>query len=89
MNQESITSEIKSNPENFSPNVILRPLYQESILPNVAYIGGGGELSYWMQLKTMFDSVEVPFPILILRSSFLMIKDKEWQKWITTLRPQI
>ena len=41
-------------PERFSPNVIMRPLYQEVILPNLCYIGGGGELAYWMQLKDYF-----------------------------------
>ncbi len=58
-----------SNPADFSPNVILRPLYQEVILPNLAYIGGGGELAYWFQLKGMFDCMDVPFPVLMLRNS--------------------
>jgi uncharacterized protein YllA (UPF0747 family) len=41
-------------PEKFSPNVILRPLYQELLLPNLAYVGGGAEVNYWFQLKTPF-----------------------------------
>ena len=64
--------EIDSNAEKFSPNVLLRPLYQEMILPNLAYIGGGAELSYWMQLKTAFESVHLPFPILVLRNSVML-----------------
>jgi len=63
-------------PERFSPNVILRPLYQEVILPNLCYIGGGGELAYWFQLKSNFTANKVVFPILLLRNSVL-IKTKQ------------
>jgi uncharacterized protein YllA (UPF0747 family) len=49
-------------PERFSPNVILRGLYQESILPNIAFIGGGGEMSYWLELKPLFKHYGVPYP---------------------------
>jgi len=63
---------IDANPTKFSPNVLLRPLYQEMILPNLAYIGGGAELSYWMQLKTAFESEHIPFPILVLRNSVII-----------------
>jgi bacillithiol biosynthesis cysteine-adding enzyme BshC len=67
--QEQILAELESYPERFSPNVILRPLYQEVILPNLAYIGGGGELAYWLQMKTMFEAFNVQFPMLRLRNS--------------------
>lgn len=67
--QEEILTELEMSPERFSPNVILRPLYQEVILPNLAYIGGGGELAYWLEMKTMFEAFEVPFPMLRLRNS--------------------
>ena len=60
---EIAQKEIEENPENFSPNVLLRPLYQETILPNIAYIGGGAEVAYWMQLKTAFKQENIPFPI--------------------------
>jgi bacillithiol biosynthesis cysteine-adding enzyme BshC len=65
--------EIEYNPESFSPNVLLRPLYQETILPNIAYIGGGAEVAYFMQLKTAFDQENIPFPILILRNSAMFL----------------
>lgn len=68
---------INHSPEKFSPNVTLRPVYQEVILPNVAYIGGPGELAYWLQLKSNFDRLQVPFPILVLRDSFLLVQQKE------------
>ncbi|OAD92319.1 bacillithiol biosynthesis cysteine-adding enzyme BshC [Aequorivita soesokkakensis] len=71
--KEEILKELHENPERFSPNALLRPLYQEEILPNLCYIGGGGELAYWFQLKDYFNKVEVPFPILLLRNSVLLV----------------
>ncbi len=68
-----IEKEIQAYPERFSPNVVLRPLYQEIILPNLAYIGGPGELAYWMQLKGVFQDHETPFPQLILRNNVLVL----------------
>ncbi len=65
--------EIADFPERFSPNVVMRPLYQEYILPNIAYIGGGAEVVYWLELKSSFDHYKVDFPILILRNSGLVI----------------
>jgi len=77
---EEILKELEAHPERFSPNALLRPLYQEVILPNLCYVGGGGELAYWLQLKAYFDAVEVPFPMLLLRNSALLISDKQIQK---------
>ncbi len=74
--KEELIKELNNHPERFSPNVILRPLYQEVILPNLAYIGGGGELAYWLQLKDMFAAFEVPFPMLVLRNSVLWVDKK-------------
>ncbi|WP_248723373.1 bacillithiol biosynthesis cysteine-adding enzyme BshC [Seonamhaeicola sp. ML3] len=67
-------------PERFSPNVIMRPLYQEVILPNLCYIGGGGELAYWFQLKGFFKAIDVPFPILLLRNSVLIQTESQTKK---------
>jgi uncharacterized protein YllA (UPF0747 family) len=60
--------------------VIMRPLYQEVVLPNLCYIGGGGELAYWFQLKQFFNKVEVPFPILLLRNSVLIQSEDQNKK---------
>jgi bacillithiol biosynthesis cysteine-adding enzyme BshC len=65
---------IETSPEKFSPNVILRPLYQEIILPNLAYAGGPAEVVYWLQLKEVFNQFKVPFPILMPRN-FAMVLD--------------
>ena len=71
---------IKNNPQCISPNVLLRPLYQEIILPNLAYIGGGGEIAYWLELKAMFSQFGIPFPMLILRNSVVNVAQKQEQK---------
>jgi len=71
--EEAIKQELKSHPECFSPNVILRPLYQEMVLPNLAYIGGGGEIAYWLELKKAFENYKINFPILIVRNSLMWI----------------
>lgn len=63
-----LEKEIDQFPERFSPNVVLRPLYQEQILPNLAYIGGPSELVYWLQLKGIFDLHHTPFPVLMPRN---------------------
>ncbi len=78
--KEELVTELEEYPERFSPNVMMRPLYQEVILPNLCYIGGGGELAYWLELKAMFDEVKVPFPILLLRNSALIETEKQHQK---------
>ena len=71
---------IIKHPERFSPNVIMRPLYQEVILPNLCYIGGGGEMIYWLQLKSNFEAHNVTFPILLLRNSALVKSEKQSEK---------
>jgi len=78
--KDELIKHLHEAPENFSPNVILRPLYQEVILPNLCYIGGGGELAYWFQLKSNFETQQVPFPILLLRNSALLVSKKQQEK---------
>jgi len=75
--EEELMDELHQHPERFSPNVLLRPVYQEVILPNLAYIGGGGELAYWFQLKSTFEHFRVPMPTLFLRNSVLWMDEKE------------
>lgn len=68
---------MEAHPERFSPNVIARPLYQEVILPNLCYIGGGGELAYWLELGDYFNAMDITFPMLLLRNSALVITKKQ------------
>ena len=89
--KKELISELQQHPERFSPNVILRPVFQEFILPNVLFIGGGGEIAYWLQLKNVFGAVKVPYPVLVLRNSFMLIDKnqqhiiKKWNLGFTTL----
>ncbi|RXM49017.1 bacillithiol biosynthesis cysteine-adding enzyme BshC [Flavobacterium sp. YO12] len=78
--KEEIFNLLESNPEKFSPNVIMRPLYQEIILPNLCYIGGGGEIAYWLELKSFFDTVNITFPMLLVRNSVLLATEKQAKK---------
>jgi len=78
--ESEILTLLENNPEKFSPNVIMRPLYQEVILPNLSYIGGGGEIAYWLELKSFFEAVKVSFPILLLRNSALLATEKQAKK---------
>jgi uncharacterized protein YllA (UPF0747 family) len=71
-----IKTEIENHPERFSPNVILRPVYQEVILPNLAYTGGPAEVAYWLQLKPVFDHLKLAFPILLPRNFGMIIPNK-------------
>jgi bacillithiol biosynthesis cysteine-adding enzyme BshC len=78
--EQEILDLADTNPEHFSPNVVLRPLYEEIILPNLAYIGGPSEVPYWMQLKEVFDHYNVTFPLLIPRNFALYISEQQSRK---------
>ena len=78
--ESEILNEVSNFPQRFSPNVIMRPLYQEVILPNLCYIGGGGEIAYWLQLKSNFSAQSIPFPMLLLRNSVVLSNNKQIEK---------
>jgi bacillithiol biosynthesis cysteine-adding enzyme BshC len=81
---EELRDLIRTEPEKFSPNVILRPLFQEIILPNLAYIGGPAEVVYWLQLKQVFENHSVPFPILMPRNFAMIISHDIYRKFEKT-----
>lgn len=72
------------NCANISPNALLRPMYQEWVLPNIAYVGGGGELAYWLQLGTAFDAMQLPMPVLYLRDSVALSSVKAERNLLAT-----
>ncbi|MFT4203872.1 MAG: bacillithiol biosynthesis cysteine-adding enzyme BshC [Chitinophagaceae bacterium] len=74
--ETEILEELQSHPERFSANVILRGAFQETVLPNIIFVGGGGELAYWLELKNVFNAVQVPYPVLMLRNSFTILDER-------------
>lgn len=76
--KDELLQELDSHPERFSPNVILRGLFQETILPNICFIGGGSELAYWLQLKPLFEYYNIFYPVIFLRQSVQIISEKDW-----------
>ncbi len=77
-----ILEELSKHPERFSPNVVMRPLYQEKILPNLAYIGGPGELNYWLEFKSYFKASQINYPILLLRNCMMIVDQPTWAKFV-------
>ena len=80
--EEEILKEIEKSPEKFSPNVITRCLYQEHILPNVCYIGGPAEITYWLEFKKFFDKYKINYPVVLPRD-FVLLLAKRSQKIVT------
>lgn len=78
--KDEIIALVESNPENFSPNVILRPLYQEVILPNIGYVGGPAEVAYWLQFKEVFDHYKIDFPVVMPRTFGLFLDNNVQRK---------
>ncbi|MCO6461068.1 MAG: bacillithiol biosynthesis cysteine-adding enzyme BshC [Saprospiraceae bacterium] len=87
-NMRQMEDEIECYPERFSPNVIMRPLYQDYLLPTVAYVGGGGELAYWSDRKLLFEYFGIPMPVLVRRDSF-MIADQSSLKKLDKIKIRI
>lgn len=79
--EEELKAEVKNHPERFSPNVIARPLYQSKVLPDLAYIGGGGEIAYWTERMDQFKHYNLHFPMLIRRTSALISSEKQLSKY--------
>ena len=82
--EEEMKHFIDNSSEKLSPNVVMRPLYQQKILPNICYVGGPGEIAYWLEYKAMFNHFGIHFPILMPRH-FVMIIDKNSQSKIQKL----
>lgn len=69
-----LVDEIKEQPERFSPNVFLRPVMQNSLLPVIAYIAGPGEISYHAQMKDFFENFEQTMPVIMPRFSMTLME---------------
>jgi len=77
---EELLDALDDRPQVFSPNVLLRPLYQETVLPDIAYVGGPAEVAYWLQLKPVFDRLRVPMPVVVPRTSALLLDGRERER---------
>lgn len=71
---EEIISQVKSNPEKFSPNVLLRPICQDYLFPTGLYVGGPGEVSYFAQVTPLYELYGITEPVIYPRSSATIIE---------------
>jgi uncharacterized protein YllA (UPF0747 family) len=78
---EELGNALQYTPNDFSPNVILRPVYQATLLPDIAFVGGPGEISYWLQLYALFPHYQQVYPFLVLRDAALLLDEKSLIKW--------
>lgn len=78
--KDEILEELKQHPEKFSPNAVMRPVYQEKTLPNLAYIGGNAEIMYWLELVDYYKYLGLKMPLLIPRNSMLWLTEKTFNK---------
>ncbi|MEI7907540.1 MAG: bacillithiol biosynthesis BshC [Bacteroidota bacterium] len=74
--KDELLSIASTTPEQLSPNVVMRPLCQDTLLPTVAYIGGPGEISYFAQLKPVYEYFNVTMPIIYPRASVTLMEEK-------------
>lgn len=74
--ETELINELENHVDRFSPNALLRPVFQEMVLPNLAYIGGNAEIMYWLELKDYFSYIHLPYPIIIPRNSLLFLNTK-------------
>ena len=64
-----LAEEARTRPETFSPNVLLRPIVEDTLFPTVCYVSGPNELAYLAQLRAVYEEFGVPMPLFYPRSS--------------------
>ncbi len=69
----SLAREALEQPARFSPNVLLRPIVQDSLFPTICYVAGPSELAYLAQLKGVYAHFGVPMPLMFPRASATLL----------------
>jgi bacillithiol synthase len=75
-NKQELLDAVRSEPENFSPNALFRPVVQDFLLPTVAYIGGPSEISYFAQSEVLYRHLLGRMPVMLPRPGFTLIDAK-------------
>ncbi len=60
----ALAEEARRHPDRFSPNVLLRPIVQDTLFPTVCYVAGPSELAYWAQIQGVYQHFGLPMPLL-------------------------
>ncbi|MCX6135692.1 MAG: bacillithiol biosynthesis cysteine-adding enzyme BshC [Ignavibacteriales bacterium] len=76
LTKEFVTEAAKQTPQLFSPNVVLRPICQDWLLPTLAYVAGPAEVAYFGQLRSLYEAVNIPMPIIYPRASATILEEK-------------
>ena len=74
--REALLNHLDDTPERFSPNVVLRPLMQDLLLPTAAYVAGPGEVSYFAQYRDVYDWADLDMPLIHPRASVSLVEGK-------------
>ncbi|MCZ6819122.1 MAG: bacillithiol biosynthesis cysteine-adding enzyme BshC [Calditrichaeota bacterium] len=72
LQREELQKKLHEHPEHFSPNVLLRPLFQDALLPTIAYVAGPAEAAYYAQMKGIYAAFDIPMPIIYPRKSLTL-----------------
>jgi bacillithiol biosynthesis cysteine-adding enzyme BshC len=70
---EALSQEAAASPDHFSPNVLLRPIVQDTLFPTICYVAGPSELAYLGQLRNVYDSFGVPMPLIYPRATATLV----------------
>ena len=81
LSEDQVRKLLENSPEVFSPNALLRPVYQQTILPNLAYVSGPSEFLYWLEIKDLMEESSIPYPLLQIRKSVFFVSGKNWSVW--------
>jgi len=86
--QEELLELVENEPERFSPNVLLRPICQDYILPTAFYVGGPSEIAYFAQVTPLYDFYQIQPPIVYPRASATILEpniNKTLEKYDVTI----